>query len=98
MDLSPGSVMAPVIAEAGEMRCCMWFMFRFQSFPERRGQSVSSARSKDGGAVLSPGGRCRWRAFDPSAGPTALEGAPLRPHGYAAGRLPKPSDLLMDQM
>ena len=27
MDLSPGKVMAPVIAEAGEMRCCMSLSF-----------------------------------------------------------------------
>src|ERR1035438_7047193 len=27
MDLSPGSVMVPVIAEAGEIRCCMSLYF-----------------------------------------------------------------------
>src|ERR1035441_8762305 len=32
MDLSPGRVMAPVIAEAGEMRCCMGLCFNANYF------------------------------------------------------------------
>src|ERR1019366_821822 len=57
-----------------------------QPFPEKRCQSFSSARWTGEGADLSPSGRCRWRAFDPSADPMALEGAPPPQPGYAAAR------------